>query len=67
MGIFGDKQPKPRTESDTMGPVEVPGDKYWGAQAERSLGPAIAAVQRRIAGTGGMRGRGLFDHARGSI
>ena len=38
MGIFGDKQPKPRTESDTMGPVEVPGDKYWGAQAERSLG-----------------------------
>ncbi len=27
-----------RTESDTMGPVEVPGDKYWGAQAQRSLG-----------------------------
>ena len=34
---------------------------------EGSLGPAIAAVQHRIAGTGGMRGRGLFDHARGSI
>jgi hypothetical protein len=34
---------------------------------EGSLGPVIAAVQRRIAGTGGMRGRGLFDHARGSI
>ena len=27
-----------RTESDTMGPVEVPSDKYWGAQAQRSLG-----------------------------
>jgi fumarate hydratase, class II len=27
-----------RTESDTMGPVEVPADKYWGAQAQRSLG-----------------------------
>ncbi len=27
-----------RTESDTMGPVEVPTDKYWGAQAQRSLG-----------------------------
>jgi len=27
-----------RTETDTMGPVEVPADKYWGAQAQRSLG-----------------------------
>ncbi|MDT7543324.1 MAG: fumarate hydratase, class [Acidobacteriota bacterium] len=26
-----------RTESDTMGPVEVASDKYWGAQTERSL------------------------------
>lgn len=26
-----------RTESDTMGPVEVPSDKYWGAQAQRSI------------------------------
>jgi fumarate hydratase class II len=37
MGIFGNKNDKPRTETDTMGPVEVPGDKYWGAQAQRSL------------------------------
>ncbi len=27
-----------RTESDTFGPIEVAGDKYWGAQAQRSLG-----------------------------
>ena len=27
-----------RTESDTFGPIEVPADKYWGAQAERSRG-----------------------------
>ncbi|MEL6362362.1 MAG: class II fumarate hydratase [Pseudomonadota bacterium] len=27
-----------RTESDTFGPIEVPADKYWGAQAQRSLG-----------------------------
>ena len=27
-----------RTETDTFGPIEVPGDKYWGAQAQRSLG-----------------------------
>ncbi|MGH6871785.1 MAG: class II fumarate hydratase [Rhizomicrobium sp.] len=26
-----------RTETDTFGPIEVPADRYWGAQAERSL------------------------------
>jgi fumarate hydratase class II len=26
-----------RIESDTMGSIEVPADKYWGAQTERSL------------------------------
>ncbi len=29
---------KVRTESDTFGMVEVAADKYWGAQAQRSLG-----------------------------
>src|SRR5258705_6466796 len=29
---------KTRTETDTFGPIEVPGDRYWGAQAQRSLG-----------------------------
>jgi len=28
---------KTRTEKDTMGPIEVPADKYWGAQTQRSL------------------------------
>ena len=27
-----------RTETDTFGPIEVDADKYWGAQAQRSLG-----------------------------
>ena len=27
-----------RTETDTFGPIQVPADKYWGAQAQRSLG-----------------------------
>ncbi|MFG1481116.1 class II fumarate hydratase [Xanthobacter sp. V4C-4] len=27
-----------RTETDTFGPIEVPSDRYWGAQAQRSLG-----------------------------
>ncbi|WP_372928886.1 class II fumarate hydratase [Methyloceanibacter sp.] len=26
----------PRTESDAFGPIKVPGDRYWGAQTERS-------------------------------
>jgi fumarate hydratase class II len=26
-----------RIESDTMGPVNVPADKYWGAQTQRSI------------------------------
>ena len=29
---------KTRTETDTFGPIEVAGDRYWGAQAERSRG-----------------------------
>ncbi|MGR7997452.1 class II fumarate hydratase [Xanthobacter sp. ZOL 2024] len=27
-----------RTETDTFGPIEVSADRYWGAQAQRSLG-----------------------------
>ena len=27
-----------RTETDTFGPIEVAGDRYWGAQTERSIG-----------------------------
>ncbi|MCC6946605.1 MAG: class II fumarate hydratase [Bradyrhizobiaceae bacterium] len=29
--------PATRTETDTFGPIEVPADRYWGAQTERSL------------------------------
>jgi len=29
---------KIRVETDTFGAIEVPGDRYWGAQAQRSLG-----------------------------
>jgi fumarate hydratase class II len=27
-----------RTETDSFGPIEVPADKYWGAQTQRSIG-----------------------------
>jgi len=29
--------PSTRTETDSFGPLEVPSDKYWGAQTQRSL------------------------------
>jgi len=31
------RQGKTRTESDSMGELAVPSDRYWGAQTERSL------------------------------
>lgn len=30
--------PHVRIETDTFGPIEVPADRYWGAQSQRSLG-----------------------------
>ncbi len=30
--------PATRTETDTFGGIEVPADRYWGAQSQRSLG-----------------------------
>src|SRR5438270_13610986 len=32
-----EKTPGTRTETDSMGPIEVPNDRYWGAQTARSL------------------------------
>ena len=29
--------PKTRVETDSFGPIEVPADRYWGAQSQRSL------------------------------
>jgi len=36
--MSADSKPATRTETDTFGPIEVPSDRYWGAQAQRSLG-----------------------------
>jgi fumarate hydratase class II len=33
-----DKSVPTRTETDTFGPIQVASDRYWGAQAQRSLG-----------------------------
>jgi len=34
---MGTKEIKTRVESDSMGQIEVPRDRYWGAQTQRSL------------------------------
>ncbi|MDA8268666.1 MAG: class II fumarate hydratase [Actinomycetota bacterium] len=34
---MSDNRTDTRTETDSMGPIEVPGDRYWGAQTARSL------------------------------
>ena len=35
-----------RTESDAMGPIEVPADRYWGAQTQRSIEHFAIAGER---------------------
>lgn len=35
-----------RTEHDTFGPIEVPADRYWGAQTQRSLGNFKIGTER---------------------
>ena len=32
-----EQKPKTRIETDAFGEIEVPADKYWGAQTQRSL------------------------------
>ncbi|MGQ0674071.1 MAG: class II fumarate hydratase [Hyphomicrobium sp.] len=38
---------KTRTETDTFGPIEVDASRYWGAQAERSLGNFKIGTERQ--------------------
>jgi fumarate hydratase class II len=37
---------KTRTETDSMGPIKVPADRYWGAQTQRSLGNFKIGTER---------------------
>jgi fumarate hydratase, class II len=37
MAISAEPATRTRTESDSMGPIEVPANVYWGAQTQRSL------------------------------
>ena len=35
-----------RTETDSMGAIEVPAERYWGAQTQRSLGNFKISAER---------------------
>src|SRR5689334_19090765 len=66
-----------RIETDSMGPVEVPADRYWGAQTQRSLHNfaigdrrmplevvhALAAIKEAAAHVNQRRGRLAPDYA----
>jgi fumarate hydratase, class II len=50
-----------RTETDTFGPIEVDATKYWGAQAQRSLGNFKIGWERQP--TPVIRGLGIVKRA----
>ena len=52
-----------RTESDSMGEVEVPADRYWGAQTERSLENFRIGVDRFQWGRALKRALGILKKA----
>ncbi len=52
---------KTRTETDTFGPIEVDATRYWGAQAERSLGNFKIGWERQPASV--VRGLGIVKRA----
>src|SRR5688572_25439504 len=50
-----------RTETDTFGPIEVAADRYWGAQAQRSLGNFKIGWERQPAAV--VRALGIVKRA----
>ncbi|MEL6289905.1 MAG: lyase family protein, partial [Pseudomonadota bacterium] len=49
-----------RTETDSFGPLEVPSDKFWGAQTQRSLGNFRIGGERLPSPL--IRGLGIVKH-----
>ncbi|MBX3581575.1 MAG: class II fumarate hydratase [Rhizobiaceae bacterium] len=54
-----------RTETDTFGPIEVPADRYWGAQAQRSLGNFKIGWERQPASV--VRALGVVKRAAAEV
>ncbi|MFM8284260.1 MAG: class II fumarate hydratase [Planctomycetaceae bacterium] len=55
--------PATRTESDSMGTIAVPADRYWGAQTERSRGNFRIGVDRFRWGRPVIRALGILKKA----
>jgi fumarate hydratase class II len=49
-----------RTESDTMGKIDVPADRYWGAQTQRSIKNFPIGVERYRMATSIVRAMGFL-------
>ncbi|MFG1392869.1 class II fumarate hydratase [Xanthobacter agilis] len=54
-----------RTETDTFGPIEVPSDRYWGAQAQRSLGNFKIGWEKQPLPV--VRALGIIKHAAAEV
>jgi fumarate hydratase, class II len=52
-----------RTETDSMGPIEVAADRYWGAQTERSVAHFPIGVERFRWGRPMIRALGILKKA----
>src|SRR4029453_16159308 len=50
-----------RIETDTFGPIEVPADRYWGAQTQRSLGNFKIGWEKQPQAI--IRALGIIKHA----
>ncbi len=49
-----------RTETDSMGPIDVPNDRYWGAQTQRSIANFPIGRDRFVWGRAIIEGLGLL-------
>jgi fumarate hydratase, class II len=54
-----------RTETDTFGPIEVPGEKYWGAQTQRSLENFKIGIERMPRAL--IRGMGIVKYCSAEV
>lgn len=52
-----------RVETDSMGSIEVPADRYWGAQTQRSVGHFPIGVERFRWGRAMIRALGILKKA----
>ncbi len=54
-----------RTETDSFGPLEVPADRYWGAQTQRSIGNFRIGWERQPVAI--VRALGVVKHAAATV